>query len=89
MTYRPTTPGSFHAAQAVAVNTFEREFITAAIAKADGNLASVVRQTGLSQSSLTRLMRKHGFRSDDPNVLQARIAALASRLTRAQSKKVS
>ena len=53
---------SFREAKNVAVDTFERTFLTSLLARAGGNLSEAARQAQMDRVYLTRLLRKHGLR---------------------------
>jgi two-component system, NtrC family, response regulator GlrR len=53
--------GPFHDAKQRVVDTFERTFLTALLARARGNVSEAARLSSLNRVYLSRLLRKHGL----------------------------
>ncbi|HEU0031128.1 MAG TPA: sigma 54-interacting transcriptional regulator [Kofleriaceae bacterium] len=70
----PGTPATPHPASKVdaslpyevarrqAIDSFEREYITALLARTDDNVAAAAREAGVNRAYLHRLLRRHGVR---------------------------
>jgi DNA-binding NtrC family response regulator len=53
--------GGFHRAKRRAIARFERQFLSALIARSAGNVAAASRDAGTERRTLGRLLRKHGI----------------------------
>jgi transcriptional regulator with GAF, ATPase, and Fis domain len=62
----PKTCAELLVAKRHAVESLEREFVRAAIARADGNISRAARETGMNRSYLQRLTREHRERDALP-----------------------
>jgi DNA-binding NtrC family response regulator len=57
----PEVAGGFHRAKRKAIARFERQFLSALIARSAGNVAAASRDAGTERRTLGRLLRKHGI----------------------------
>jgi DNA-binding NtrC family response regulator len=56
---------SFHVAKDKLIAHFEKEYLTALVARAGANMSKAARLANIDRTTLYRLMEKHGFRRDD------------------------
>ncbi|MCW5808563.1 MAG: sigma 54-dependent Fis family transcriptional regulator [Deltaproteobacteria bacterium] len=59
-TIDPSLP--YEVARKQAIDAFERDYVTALVARADGNVARAARDAGVNRAYLHRLLRRHGLR---------------------------
>ncbi len=59
-----TGDASYYAARDRLLSTFDREFLTRAIAQAGGNLSKAARRAGIDRTTFYRLMERHGLERD-------------------------
>ena len=52
----------YEVARRQAIDAFEREYVTALLAKAGDNVARAARDAGVNRAYLHRLLRRHGLR---------------------------
>jgi DNA-binding NtrC family response regulator len=60
-----TGDASYYAARDRLLSTFDRDFLTRAIAQAGGNLSKAARRAGIDRTTFYRLMDRHGIQRDE------------------------
>jgi transcriptional regulator with PAS, ATPase and Fis domain len=57
----PETPATFHEAKESVIHAFERRYVEALLARAEGNVSRASREAGLSRNALYSLMKRAGI----------------------------
>jgi len=60
-----TGDASYYDARDLLLSTFDRQFLTRAIAHAGGNLSKAARRAGIDRTTFYRLMDRHGLQRDE------------------------